>query len=167
MKLDVLNHLSSKEAQEEFLKCCGSKRWAEAMTQSRPFKNPAELFDKAQRTWYYLTPEDWVEAFSQHPKIGDLDSLRIKFGATKIWAKKEQSGVALASEKVLTELAEGNQLYEKKFGYIFIVCATGKNAEEMLSVLKQRLQNDPETEMRIAADEQNKITRLRLERVLK
>jgi len=124
------------------------------------------MFAVAGETWNKLTPGDWKEAFSHHPKIGDIKSLRQKFASTAQWAEGEQSGVAQTSERVLRELAEGNNLYEAKFGYIFIVCATGKGAEEMLEMLNRRLSNYPEEEIRIAAEEQRKITRLRLEKLL-
>ena len=110
--------------------------------------------------------KDWKEAFSHHPKIGDLESLKKKFSSTAGWASDEQSGVNTASQQIIEALADGNKKYEEKFGYIFIVCAAGKSAEEMLAIFKSRLQNSPEVEIEIAADEQNKITKLRIEKLL-
>ncbi len=107
---------------------------------------------------------DWLQAFASHPRIGDRDALRAKFAATGAWTAHEQSGVDGAPEDLLGELAEENCRYEARFGYIFIVCATGKTAGEMLALLKERLTNDAGLELKIAAGEQAKITRIRLEK---
>jgi 2-oxo-4-hydroxy-4-carboxy-5-ureidoimidazoline decarboxylase len=123
------------------------------------------LFRAAEQAWWDLSRQDWLEAFAAHPKIGDLDALRAKFATTAAWAAGEQSGVAGAPEEVLCELAASNRLYEETFGYIFIVCATGKTAAEMLELLRQRLGNQPDAELAVAAAEQWKITRLRLEKL--
>ena len=131
-----------------------------------PIDDMVELLDDAEDEWYKCSPEDWKEAFSHHPKIGDIDSLKKKFASTANWAMGEQSGTSTASEETIKALAKGNKEYEGKFGYIFIVCATGKSADEMLAILNSRLPNDPKKEIEIAADEQNKITRLRLEKLL-
>ena len=131
-----------------------------------PADNLVELLEDAESQWWLCNEEDWKEAFTHHPKIGDLDSLKKKFANTAVWASGEQSGVNTAKDEILNALAEGNRLYEEKFGYIFIVCASGKSAEEMLGMLNERLKNNPEDEIRIAADEQNKITLLRLEKLL-
>jgi len=164
--LTSFNLLASPSAQIEFLRCCGSSRWAEEMASHRPFHNSAQLFAVAEEIWRRLSSEDWREAFSHHPKIGDMNSLRAKFAGAKGWAEGEQAGVQSASDEILQALAAGNEAYEKKFGYIFIVCATGKNAEEMLSLLRQRLPNDPAREIQIAVAEQAKITKIRLEKLL-
>ena len=124
-----------------------------------------DLLD-AEDQWYECSEADWLDAFTHHPKIGDVESLKKKFASTANWASGEQSGVDKASEEIIKALAEANRLYEEKFGYIFIVCATGRSAEEMLGLLHARLLHDPETEIEIAADEQNKITKLRLEKLL-
>ena len=167
MTIEELNNLSETEAKQNFLQCCGSEAWAEMMVQHRPFSDRKQLQDIAEDIWNVAVKhEDWLEAFSAHPKIGDLDSLRKKYASTKKWAVGEQSGTAQASEEVLKGLAEDNQKYEDKFGYIFIVCATGKSAKEMLDLLENRLDNDPENEIRIAADEQRKITEIRLNKLL-
>jgi 2-oxo-4-hydroxy-4-carboxy-5-ureidoimidazoline decarboxylase len=131
-----------------------------------PIEDLVELLDDAEEQWYKCSPEDWKEAFSHHPKIGDIDSLKKKFASTANWAIGEQGRASTASEETIKSLAKGNKEYEDKFGYIFIVCATGKSADEMLTILESRLPNDPEKEIEIAADEQNKITRLRLEKLL-
>lgn len=137
------------------------------MALKRPFPSAERLFQAARGVWEELGPSDWLEAFSHHPKIGDRKSLRAKFTATREWAQTEQAGAQGASEKILDELAEGNRLYEQKFGFIFIVCATGKSAGEMLKLLQERLKNDPQRELAAAAEEQGKITFLRLEKLLK
>ena len=166
MTLDTLNTLPKSEALEQFAICCGASKWVEEITAFRPFQHKTELFDLTEKIWFSLNSEDWLEAFSHHPKIGDIDLLRKKFQKIKSWSEKEQSGIQEAGENILKDLAESNRLYEEKFGYIFIVCATGKSAEEMLALLKVRLENDPEAELLIAAKEQNKITQLRLDNLL-
>lgn len=166
MTLAYFNNLAHDSALAKLLRCCGAQRWAEAMAQRRPFGSETELFAAAGEIWQNLAPEDWREAFSHHPKIGDLASLRAKFASTRQWSEGEQAGVAGAGEDLLQALAEGNEAYEKTFGFIFIVCATGKSAGEMLALLQQRLPNDPELELKIAAAEQAKITKIRLEKLL-
>lgn len=166
MKLNELNQLTREQAVDHLLKCCGSKKWAEQMADTRPFISLDEVYLNAESIWWDLKPKDWLEAFSQHPKIGDPETLRAKFADTEKWAGGEQKGVQQASEEVLMGLAAGNDQYEQKFGYIFIVCATGKSADEMLETLEDRIQNDPDDEIKIAAKEQSKITKIRLEKLL-
>ena len=166
MKLHDLNMLPKAQLRQELLKCCGSSAWVEKVMNFFPIEDLVELLDDAEEQWYKCSPEDWKEAFSHHPKIGDIDTLKKKFASTANWAIGEQSGASTASEETIKSLAKGNKEYEDKFGYIFIVCATGKSADEMLTILESRLPNDPEKEIEIAADEQNKITRLRLEKLL-
>jgi len=120
----------------------------------------------AEAVWNALSPEDWREAFTHHPRIGDKEALRQRFASTRGWAEAEQAGALAASEDVLDALAAGNRDYEERFGYIFIVCATGKSADEMLALLRARLAHDLEDEIRFAAAEQARITRLRLEKLL-
>lgn len=128
----------------------------------RPFGGGETLLRAAREEWFALAPADWREAFAHHPKIGDRETLRRRFAATRHLSEKEQAGVDGASEDVLTALATANRTYEERFGYIFIVCATGRRADDMLAMLESRLLNDPETEIRIAAEEQARITELRL-----
>ena len=161
----ALNAMPPADALAAFLRCCGSRRWTDAMTARRPFASADDLYTAADEVWAGLGRDDWLEAFAAHPRIGDLDALRKKFAPTAAWCAGEQSGVADAGDTVLRELAAGNRDYEAKFGYIFIVCATGKSAAEMLAILKVRLPNDPAAELRVAAAEQSKITRLRLEKL--
>lgn len=164
--LNQLNRLSSPEASDLFLKCCGSRAWADAMAAARPYADVASVRAKAGEVWSGLTESDWLEAFTAHPRIGDVNSLRAKFANTKAWASGEQSGVAAADEAVLQGLAEGNAAYEMKFGFIFIVCATGKSAAEMLALLRARLPNPREQEIANAGAEQLKITLIRINKWL-
>ena len=166
MTLDVFNALPVDGARGELLRCCGCARWADAVLAGRPFRDKAALLAASDAAWAATGEAEWREAFSHHPRIGGKDALRAKFAATRAWAKGEQSGAAAASEAVLDALAAGNAAYEKRFGHIFIVCATGKSAAEMLDLLKSRLPNDPAAELRLAAGEQNKITKIRLEKLI-
>jgi 2-oxo-4-hydroxy-4-carboxy-5-ureidoimidazoline decarboxylase len=166
MTLDDLNLLARAQAALTLSRCCGSAQWAKTMALKRPYFDQDELLKAADSVWQRLSSDDWREAFSCHPKIGDLNALREQFASTTSWAEGEQACAGNASEETLESLAKGNAEYEKKFGYIFIVCATGKTAEEMVTLLRQRLSNDSASELRIAAEEQRKITRLRLQKLL-
>lgn len=166
MTLNEFNQLDLNTAHNQLRQCCVSEAWIQGMLKERPFSHESTLFEAASRIWNQLDHADYLQAFEGHPKIGDISSLRAKYADTKALATNEQSSVNHANEATLRALAEGNQQYETRFGYIFIVCATGKSAEEMLSMLSQRLLNDPETEIRLAAAEQDKITRIRLRKLL-
>lgn len=148
------------------MKCCGSQRWAAAMSAARPFANLDELLTKADRIWWSLNEEDWLEAFRAHPRIGEKKAAKAQSEEARNWSAQEQSEVTNAASDTMTAIAAGNQDYERRFGFIFIVCATGKSSGEMLTILRGRLQNDAATEIRIATEEQQKITRLRLEKLL-
>lgn len=163
--LERLNAMDAAEAKAELMKCCGSTRWAEAVAARRPFADAEQLYAEADRAWAQTGPDDWREAMTHHPRIGE-SQLRAKFATTATWSSQEQRGISGAGEEVLQGLARGNREYEEKFGFIFLVCATGKSAEEMLALLRQRMHNDPQTELRVAAGEQAKITRIRLEKLL-
>lgn len=136
------------------------------MLARRPFGDRERLFAAAETVFLSLEEADWREAFDHHPRIGDRDALRARFASTRAWAEGEQAGAREAQDDVLDALAEGNRAYEVRFGFIFIVCATGKSAEEMLGLLRGRLPNEPEAELQVAATEQAKITRLRLAKLL-
>jgi len=166
MTLHELNTLPPEKLKEALTKCCGASAWVNRMLTFFPVDDLVELLEDAEAQWYQCTEQDWREAFTHHPKIGDIESLQKKFANTAQWASGEQAGVNAASQETLIALAKGNQEYEAKFGYIFIVCATGKSAEEMLALLEARLPNFPQEEIQIAADEQNKITKLRLEKLI-
>ena len=168
MSLDEINNADQNKVREELSKCCGSFIWQEKMVEKLPFKNDEAIFSCAEKIWFQeCTEKDWLEAFTHHPKIGDLKSLEKKFANTKSWASNEQAGVNIANQKILQELSSLNERYENKFGYIFIVCATGKSADEMLQILKSRINNTAEREIKIAMEEQNKITKIRLEKLMK
>ena len=136
------------------------------MLAARPYPTEAALYALNDKIWNQLCEQDYLEAFSQHPMIGKLDSLKKKFAASSDWASAEQQGANNAPTEVLTALSKGNHDYLQKFGFIFIVCASGKSAGQMLSLLEQRLDNNRQTELNIAATEQNKITNLRLKKLL-
>lgn len=166
MTLEELNKLPNAKATAELLKCCGSTAWAKRMSDARPFSNSDELSSKADEIWSALREDDWLEAFRAHPKIGGKKAATAQSQQARNWSAEEQSGVGTAASQTIDELADLNRHYEGRFGFIFIVCATGKSSEEMLEILKTRFQNEPATEIRIAAEEQSKITRLRLEKLL-
>lgn len=166
LQLNFLNSLSSTDAQAEFLKCCGSKSWAQRMAVERPFGSLNQLIKDSDRIWWALESTDWLEAFHSHPKIGEKKAAAAIAAEAQQWAEDEQSGTRAATAETIAELAELNSAYEKKFGYIFIVCASGKSSEEMLAILRKRLNNDPDDELRIAAAEQAQITQLRLRKLV-
>ncbi|MEN9785794.1 MAG: putative Allantoicase [Pseudomonadota bacterium] len=164
--LRLLNGLSPEAASEALSRCCGARRWVRQMVAARPFASRAHLFGEADRLWWRLGDGDWREAFTHHPRIGaDVAALRQKFAATADWSSGEQAGVAGAGQDTVQALADGNVAYEAHFGYIFIVCATGLSATEMLGRLQARMGNEPAFELRIAAGEQARITKLRLEKL--
>ncbi len=164
MRLEEFNALPEREALAHLERCCGSRKWCSRMASERPFSNRAALIATSAKIWSELSDSDWLEAFTHHPRIGDLSAMRAKFASTADWAKQEQAGTAAASERTLQELADGNARYQTRFGHVFLVCATGKSADEMLALLKTRIDNSPQEELCIAAGEQTKITRIRLEK---
>jgi len=155
--IERLNALSEEEAEAELLSCCGSKAWASGMAAARPFSGEEDALARGDAVWRKLSEADWLEAFSAHPKIGERASGR---------ASEEQAGTRTASRETLEALARANREYEERFGHIFIVCASGKSAGQMLDLCRERLHNEPRKELELAAEEQRKITRLRLERML-
>jgi OHCU decarboxylase len=136
------------------------------MSDARPFHSLDDLLAKADSIWWSLEPADWLEAFLSHPKIGEKQAAQTTSAEARVWSEQEQAGVQSAAHDTMQALAEGNRAYEQKFGYIFIVCATGKSSEEMLAILQERLHNDRDKELRIAAQEQSRITQLRLKKLL-
>jgi OHCU decarboxylase len=161
-----LNSLPPHEALNELLKCCGSQAWASRLVGERPFASINAIKESAERIWWLLDPDDWLEAFRSHPKIGEKKAAKETGAEAAKWSAQEQSAVSQSSQATINELARLNREYETRFGFIFIVCATGKSAGEMLSLLQQRLENDAQKELHTAAEEQAKITSLRLERLL-
>ncbi|MFO0677363.1 MAG: allantoicase [Polyangiaceae bacterium] len=161
-----LARMTPAEAEATFLRTCGSRAWAKAMTAKRPFASPEALFEAAATTWKAASKDDVREAFGAHPRIGEKKADRTQGAVAAAWSSAEQAAASAATEASKAALADGNRRYEAKFGHIFLVCATGKTADEMLALLEARLANDAAKEMDVAAAEQGKITRLRLERFL-
>ena len=166
MTLTELNALPRYRAEGELIKCCGSTAWTRSMAGRRPFVSFERLLKAASEVWWRLDQADWMEAFRAHPQIGARKGGVQASTQFHVWSVHEQSGMDRAGVAVASALEEGNREYLAKFGYIFIVCATGKSADEMLAILQSRLPNPPEEEIRVAATEQNKITCLRLEKLL-
>lgn len=161
-----LNALTSEAAREELLKCCGARAWATAMEQDRPYESLEQLLTRANDAWWALDESDWLEAFRSHPKIGEKKAANPVAAQSQNWSAQEQQGVQHVSAEAVAKLAGLNRAYEEKFGFIFIVCATGKSSNEILTLLEQRLKNQPEKELPIAAAEQARITELRLRKLL-
>jgi 2-oxo-4-hydroxy-4-carboxy-5-ureidoimidazoline decarboxylase len=162
----ILNHAADDELGALLRRCCGAERWVLGMRALRPFSSEGALLEAADAVWGVLDARDYLEAFSQHPRIGDdVAQLRARFGDTASLASAEQASVREADEAVLHALRDANEAYYARFGYIFIVCATGKSAPEMLALLRARLRNDPERELGVAAAEQAAITKLRLRKL--
>lgn len=166
MTVEEFDRLPADEARAALARCCGCAAWVERMVARRPFLDTTRLLGSAHTFWMGLTPADRREAFTHHPRIGDLKALQRRFATTADLAGREQAGVAAASPATLEALAEGNRAYEERFGYIFVVFASGRSADEMLVLLRQRMSNVPETELTIATKEQWKIMRLRLDELL-
>ena len=166
MTLAELNVLPRYRAEEELLKCCGSRAWVQWMARRRPFASFDRLLQAASEIWSRLDPADWMEAFRAHPQIGQRQPAGHTSAQAQAWSAQEQAGMSQAGVGVTMNLEEANREYLEKFGYIFIVCATEKTAEEILAILRSRLPNTPEQESRVAAEEQDKITRLRLKRLV-
>jgi OHCU decarboxylase len=164
MTLAEFNALPSAQAESLLMDCCGSAKWAASVATRRPYATAEALHKAADAIWWNLGRADWLEAFSHHPQIGDKPASGSE--SARRWAEGEQTGARAATEDVKARLARANRAYFEKFGYIFIVCATGKTAEGMLAILNQRLQNDLPSELSIAAEQQRLITRLRLEKLL-
>src|SRR5881296_1337704 len=160
MNAEYLNSLSEPAARAALTRCCGAGRWVDGVLAARPFASDTALLETAERVWWRLGPDDWREAFTHHPRLGEAD----KGGD---WSRREQAGMDGARAATLRALAEGNRAYERRFGHVFLLCATGRTADEMLAELTHRLENDPARELRIAAGEQAMITRLRLEKLVR
>lgn len=162
--LEQFNLLRDAEAQRRLLACCGSRAWAREVAAGRPYYHFSELLATGDRVWASLTPDDWREAFAHHPRIGErAGSAR---STAEHWSEGEQARARESSVATLAELAALNAEYEERFGYVFLICATAKTADEILDQARSRLHNDPDTELRIAAEEQRRITHLRLRKLL-
>jgi allantoicase len=161
------NHLSAKDSKRALLDCCGSAKWVERMRKLMPFRSDEEMFAAAESIWSELSRKDWLEAFRHHPRIGAKKAQVKQSPTAQKWSAGEQTAAQQSSAKTAAALTTANKTYAKKFGFVFLICATGKTSEEILRSLEERTGHDPETELRIAAAEQNKITRIRLEKLFK
>ncbi|MEO8193684.1 MAG: 2-oxo-4-hydroxy-4-carboxy-5-ureidoimidazoline decarboxylase [Gemmatimonadales bacterium] len=161
-----LDALPESEAEEVFRFCCGSSQWIHGMIARRPFGSVERVLTAADSVWQETSPEDWHEAFTHHPRIGEKGAAKEQDTRASEWSEGEQAGVRTISAEMGTELAEANRAYEERFGHIYIVCANGRSGEEMLAMARERLANDPQTELRVAAEQQRRITDLRLRKLL-
>jgi 2-oxo-4-hydroxy-4-carboxy-5-ureidoimidazoline decarboxylase len=166
LTLAQLNRLSPLEAAEQLRACCGSSRWVEAMVARRPFASLEQLLSDADETWRATGPEDWEEAFAHHPRIGERKTAAPVSTVAQSWSAGEQSAAAQSGEAARAALAEANAAYEERFGRIYLVCAVGRSAEELLADITIRMKNQPERERAVAMEEQRKITRLRLQNLI-
>jgi 2-oxo-4-hydroxy-4-carboxy-5-ureidoimidazoline decarboxylase len=164
--LNQWNELDRSTAEGEILPCCGSRAWAQELASLRPFDYSEDLLTLSDRIWSELDVADWDEAFRSHPRIGDRKAPDSATAQSAQWSSQEQSAAAIADSGIEDELRRANAEYEGRFGRIYIVCATGKSAEEMLAILKRRLQNEDAAELREAAEQQRQITQLRLRKWL-
>ena len=161
-----LNAMPRAELAEHLRACCGSRRWVEGMIARRPWMTPAAVLAASDDVCRILSREDWLEAFAHHPRIGERAAAESSSPGTSAWSSREQAGVEGATQETRRRLDEANRRYEDRFGHVFLICATGKSAGEMLAALEARIVNDPETELRTAAEQQALITRLRLEKLV-
>ncbi len=166
MSLEQLNKSDPAVASELLRQCCSSDSWIQRLVDARPFASTVALSTAANEAWLNLAEEDYLQAFEGHPKIGDVGTLKARYANTKQLAAGEQASVESASDDLIEALAGANTQYEEKFGFIFIVCATGKSAQQMLNLLLARLPNSRDEELANAAEEQRKIFQLRLEKLL-
>lgn len=164
-KLAAWNHVNETQAIAALLSCCSSRRWASTLTALRPFADETALSEAADKCWAEMDEPDWMEAFRAHPRIGDRKPAEANEQSTA-WSSREQAQVHAAQSAVLQALSESNLVYEERFGFTYIVCATGKSAEEMLVILNRRLANDKATELAEAAEQQRQITQIRLKKWL-
>jgi 2-oxo-4-hydroxy-4-carboxy-5-ureidoimidazoline decarboxylase len=164
--LDRWNQLPPEQAAREVLDCCGSVQWSRVLTARRPLTSEAALIAASDETWSSLPVPDWLEAFSKHPRIGERKAPESASAQSATWSSQEQEKTADAPSAIQSELAARNREYESRFNRVFIICAAGRSADEILEVLHRRLYSDDATELREAAEEQRKITNLRLRRWL-
>jgi 2-oxo-4-hydroxy-4-carboxy-5-ureidoimidazoline decarboxylase len=162
----TINSLDAESAYKAFYQTCACNEFCKLMVETRPYINKEELFNKAKDIFKSLNKDQWLESFEGHPKIGDVNSLKEKFKNTKATASNEQSGINSASDVILNDLTLYNEKYFNKFGYIFIICATGKTALEMLTLLRKRIEHNEEEEIYIASLEQLEITLIRMEKLV-
>ncbi len=166
MTIDELDALTARDAESALRACCGSSRWVSEMVSRRPFGTVDALLGAADEEWSRTGPADWLEAFSHHPRIGQTAGAATQSARAAAWSAGEQAAATQANSDVYERLSEMNRTYEDRFGHIYIICATGRTADQMLRIAEERLANDPDTELRIAAEEQRKITELRLRKLI-
>jgi OHCU decarboxylase len=159
--LQAWNAAGAEDALEAMIACCGARRWAQAMVARRPIRTVAELSAAADKEWERMQEADWMEAFACHPRIGGRKAAHAS-PQSSAWSGQEQTSITEAAAQVLAELSAGNEFYEQRFGFTYIVCATGRSAEEMLAILNRRLAGDRVSELREAAEQQRQITQIRL-----
>ncbi|WP_263383352.1 2-oxo-4-hydroxy-4-carboxy-5-ureidoimidazoline decarboxylase [Granulicella arctica] len=164
--LERWNLLDVATAAREVLPCCGSSLWAEELASRRPIATDAVLFAASDKVWKALPEAAWQEAFDSHPRIGQRQVEKQATAESLRWSEQEQQAAMSPDEAAVVALAEGNARYEAKFGRIFIVCASGRSAADILGILEGRMGNDPMTELYEAAEHQRQITQLRLRRWL-
>jgi len=160
-----LNQIPREDALVALSRCCGSHAWVDQMIDGRPFSSVEALHALARDAWWSLGEDDWLEAFASHPQIGDRDVVSNQRVAGA-WERREQAGAADSDPELAQRLAVLNERYRARFGFIFIICATGKSAAEMLANLESRLHHDRGIELRVAAEEQRLITEIRLNKLL-
>jgi OHCU decarboxylase len=160
--LTAWNHAPEPAAFEAMLACCAATRWAAAMTAARPIPDTQSLHTTADQIWSQMSEPDWLEAFAAHPRIGSRKQAAHAAQKSAAWSNQEQSSTQTAAQQTLDTLAALNAQYEQQFGFTYIVCATGKSAEQMLAILNRRLNNDRATELKEAAEQQRQITQIRL-----
>ena len=166
MTLDELNAMPPDRAANAFRSCCGSRNWVMGMVARLPFASIDAMLEASDDIWMQLAPDDWREAFAHHPRIGERRPTPIHNPVSAAWSAGEQANVAAAEPSVQDQLAVVNRAYESRFGYLYIVSATGRTAEELLAIARERLQNEPGRELRVAAEEQRRITNLRLQKLV-
>lgn len=164
--IERFNRLTRAQGRRALLDCCGSKKWAERLLGQRPFASAERLYDAADKVWAELSRKDWLEAFRHHPPIGGTKTQEKQSKTARQWSAEEQGASQRAARETLAVMAAANEAYEAAFGHVFLICASGKTGEEILQNLQQRLSNDAEVELQVAAEEQRKITRLRLRKLL-
>lgn len=160
------NNLSPEKAAEAILPCCASTAWARGMAARRPIHDEASLLAACDEVWNNLRKADWMEAFRSHPRLGESQPPASASPQSAQWSGPEQHNLRAADKEVQLALAEANRTYEKRFNRIFIACATGKSALEILEILQRRLKNDPKTELHETAEQQRQIAQIRLRKWL-
>jgi OHCU decarboxylase len=164
--LDAVDAAERADVVSDLVTCCGARAWAEQMADARPFGDLETMLTQADRIWWSLAADDWLQAFACHPRIGDKRPKPKQTERESSWSAQEQAGTQAAAPTTLEALNAVNRDYEARFGHVYLVCATGKSAEQMLSLARDRLGNEPAAELRVAAEQQRQITHIRLQKLL-